>query len=312
MASDPNVLILDGAAGTYLESQGVDLHPKLWSSGTLLTSEGHDMIRKLHQAYIASNVDVITSVTYQASVPGLMAAGVNETESHELITRAVCIAREEAEKHNAGQTGHKVRVAAGLGPYGAYLSQGEEYTGDYGSRLTQSEFDSFWIPRVKAALKGNPDFLLFETVPNYDELKAIVTDAAPLARAAGVPVWISFSLKVTDNSVTLADGTPIDTIKQLLSNNRDLVQLIGANCFDVALVPRVIDALNLVGLPLIIYPNSGETYDGHLKTWTDNHADGSHGTWDPKAWATRGVRVIGGCCRTTPETISEISSAVQL
>ena len=311
MSSAPSVLVLDGAAGTYLESLGVQPHPKLWSSGALINPEGYESIRKLHQAYMNSNADVITSVTYQASIPGFMAAGISETESPKLITTGVILAREEADKFNRENNGH-VKVAAGLGPYGAYLSSGEEYTGNYGKEFTEDVSKSFWIPRVRAALEGNPDALLFETVPNFEELRSIVTHAVPLANKKKIPVWISLSLKISGNDsskeVKLADGTSINHIKDLIDQNPNAVDLIGANCFDIAAVPLVISELSKVGLPLIIYPNSGEVYDGVSKTWASMSPEGRE--WNPREWASQGAKVIGGCCRTNPKTIKDICNAL--
>lgn len=312
MSSESNVLVLDGAAGTYLESLGVQLHPKLWSSGALMNPEGYESIRKLHQAYMKSHANVITSVTYQASIPGFMAAGISEKECPKLITHGVVLAREEADKFNRENNGN-VRVAAGLGPYGAYLSSGEEYTGAYGADFNQDISKSFWIPRVEAAIEGNPDALLFETIPNIEELKTLVNYAAPLANKKDIPVWISLSLNICENEnglkeVKLADGTSIDQIKKLIDDSPNSIELIGANCFDIAAVPNVISELAKVGLPLIIYPNSGEVYDGISKTWASTTPEGRE--WDPREWASRGAKVIGGCCRTNPKTIEDICNAL--
>jgi len=291
------VLVLDGAAGTYLETLGAQSHPTLWSSGNLLTPEGQDMLRQLHRAYIDAGADVLTSTTYQASIAALTAAGLSEAEAAQLITDGVQIAKDEA-----ARASRPVQVAAGLGPYGAYLSHGEEYSGEYGG-ASYATLQEFWAPRVRAALAARPDALLFETVPSFLELQVIFEKLAPLADAQQIPVWVSLSLNTKSQEITLADGTPLSRLAELVPRGAPH-RLIGANCFDVSRTADVLRALQPLGLPMIVYPNSGETYDGHTKTWhgSDNL------TWDAQNWAALGAAVIGGCCRTSPSSIRELKT----
>ena len=79
---------------------------------------------------------------------------------------------------------------------------------------------------------------------------------------------------------------------------------VGVNCVRPEDVLPALDALAGTGLPLVVYPNSGETWDAAAERWT-----GSPG-WDPAAvpsWVAAGARLVGGCCRVPPEQIAALS-----
>lgn len=295
------LLVLDGASGTLLENQGVGLHPKLWSA--IAIARNLDAVRKLHRDYFDAGANIATTVTYQASVPVFSEElGISEEEAANLLTSAVSVAKDEALK---APSPDKRYVAAGLGPYGAHLLLGQEYTGDY-SGITTSEIEKWHGPNVKAVLAGKPDILLFETIPNITEVIGIInlTNRMDIS----IPIWMGLSVKATDLGVTLADGTPLNFVAEKLKNSK--IQAIGANCFQLHRASAVISALrNAFNLPLIIYPNSGEVYDAVSKVWNDPEHT-SLRAWDIGDWVKNGVRVIGGCCRTGPEQIRYISKCV--
>ena len=299
--TESKVLVLDGAAGSYLEAMNVPLHPKLWSSGALMNKEGQMAIRDLHRAYLDAGADVITSVTYQASVAGFQEAGLSEKDSYNLIKLGISLAQEEAKLYGPDKL-----VAAGFGPYGAYLCEGQEYTGDYKS-IHKSTLRDFWLPRINAALEKRPDYILFETIPNLDELEVIVNDLTPLCKAQGIPVWVSLSIKIEEGDVKLADGTDLHELTDMV----DRISLIGANCFDAHRINLILGKFQQLKMPLIFYPNHGEVYDGITKTWTRSDTVECFNSDMIRNMIECGTLVIGGCCNTTPDTIRIINKAVQ-
>jgi homocysteine S-methyltransferase len=60
------------------------------------------------------------------------------------------------------------------------------------------------------------------------------------------------------------------------------------------------------GKPVLVYPNSGEAYDAASKTWSGGVTTGGYGSW-ARLWQQAGARLIGGCCRTTPEDIRMVA-----
>lgn len=93
---------------------------------------------------------------------------------------------------------------------------------------------------------------------------------------------------------------------RVFANSKQIVA-IGINCAPLSVVTEAIKVLRAnTQKPIIVYPNSGETYDPETKTW---HGSESCNELDLKSeeWYQVGARLIGGCCRTTPHHIEEIS-----
>jgi homocysteine S-methyltransferase len=148
------------------------------------------------------------------------------------------------------------------------------------------------------------DLLACETVPSLDEGRALVQ---LLAEFPNVPAWLSFSCK--DNR-HLCHGEPFSEAVALANESPNLVA-VGVNCTP----PRFIEGLleSVAGIakkPLLVYPNSGETWNADKHGW---EGTSSAPDWTVAAvrWRQAGARLIGGCCRTTPETIRQIAIAMQ-
>lgn len=133
-------VVLDGGLATELENRGHDLDHRLWSARMLLTDA--EAIRDVHRSYLAAGADCLTSASYQASIPGLLAGGLSEQEAKLLLNFSVAIAcevrDEHFEWHGNNQTTRPL-VAASVGPYGAYLADGSEYVGNYDISRTNCE-----------------------------------------------------------------------------------------------------------------------------------------------------------------------------
>jgi homocysteine S-methyltransferase len=329
-ASD--IIILDGGLGTELEFRGYDLsQDPLWSAGLVQRDPG--ALAAIHRSYLEAGADVITAATYQGSI-GPMA----EHLFAELVRIAVRTRDEFVRDHQAeiefvgaperlsdsidfstANTGDVIAnsgaprrqrrkwplVAVGMGPYGAYLGKGQEYTGDYGE-VSKSMLIEFHRRKLEAlAAEGiEPELLLFETIPNSLELAAIADllqqqDQKQKQPAQKSKAWlalsVSFDKDITSdgrNRVFLADGTPLTSSgsSTVSSSNNSLepqfralapyISAIGVNCCPL---DKVILALTELGAIfsqspmsassstpplLIVYPNSGEIYSGETKTWS--------------------------------------------
>ena len=139
-----------------------------------------------------------------------------------------------------------------------------------------------------------------ETLPSFAEIKALAAllQAWPDARA-----WFSFTLRDAHH---LSDGTPLAEVVKVVEATPQIVAL-GINCIALA---NTIDALehlhSLSALPLVVYPNSGETYDAVSKSWHAHGAACDTLAGHLPAWLASGAKLIGGCCRTTPEDIAAL------
>jgi homocysteine S-methyltransferase len=286
-------VVLDGAMGTELGRRGADLHDPLWSARVLL--EAPDLVREVHASYFAAGADVAISASYQATFEGLALRGVDREAAARLMRSSVAIAREAA--------GADGIVAASVGPYGAFLGNGAEYTGEYD--LDQDELVAFHAPRLEALAAATPDLFAIETIPSIVEVRALVRalDAVP-----EVPAWITFSCR---DGGHLCDGTPVGEAVEAAASAGSVVAL-GINCTSPLHVVSLIEqAVARTDLPVACYPNRGSFWDPIRKDWVDPPRQDARPTLRPLDWRAAGARLIGGCCGTTPDDIAGMSRALR-
>jgi len=297
-------LVIDGALATELERRGCDLKDSLWSAKILL--EQPDVIKQVHADYFKAGADCAITASYQATVEGFAKRGLNEKEAIALIQKSVKLAIEARDEFWADESNRigrsKPFVAASVGPYGAFLADGSEYRGDYG--LTEKELMDFHRPRMRALIEAGADLLACETIPCLIEAQAI---AKLLKEFPNVTAWISFSAR---DEKHISEGQVFaDCIKQLENNNQ--IAAIGINCTSPKYISSLIrEAKKATNKPILVYPNSGETYDATKNDWDGNPVYESFGE-QATEWHKAGARLIGGCCRTTPEDIRVIASWVR-
>ena len=198
-------LILHGALGTEMESLGYDISGKLWSAKYLF--EKPEVIQEIHETYVAAGADLITTSSYQATLPGLMEAGLTEKEAEQIIVLTVQLAKNARDKvwTTLDETEKAKRpyplISGDVGPYAAYLANGSEYSGDYG-QITIEELKDFHRPRIQILLDQGVDLLALETIPNRLEALALIellAEEFPESEA-----YLSFTVQ---ESGTISDGT---------------------------------------------------------------------------------------------------------
>jgi homocysteine S-methyltransferase len=284
--------VLDGGMSNALEARGHSLAGHLWTARVL--AEAPHEVAAVHREYFAAGARVATTASYQASVPGLVASGLDRSRAETLIGDSVRVARDVVDE--LADDGVQRMVAASVGPYGAYLADGSEYTGRYG--VSATALRDFHLPRLELLTAADPDLLAVETIPDVDEAEVLVD----LIDQAGLPAWFSFSI---DGDRTRADQ-PLDDAFAVAASARSVVA-VGVNCCRPAdVLPAVEAAVATTRLPAVCYPNSGEA-------WTA--ADGE-GRWNGAAafdvasapgWVAAGARWVGGCCRVGPAQIRALA-----
>jgi len=294
-------LVIDGALATELERRGCDLKDPLWSAKILL--EQPEIIKQVHYDYFNAGADCAITASYQATVEGFAKRGLNEKEAIALIQKSVKLAVEARDEFWADETHRfgraKPFVAASVGPYGAFLADGSEYRGKYG--LTEKELMDFHRPRMKALLAAGTDMLACETIPSLTEAQAI---AKLLREFPNTTAWVSFSAR---DEKHISEGQVFaDCVKELEDDQQ--IAAIGINCTSPKYISSLIcEAKKATTKPILVYPNSGETYNATKHDWDGNPIHESFGE-QAKEWFKAGARLIGGCCRTTPEDIRVIAS----
>ena len=293
-------LVIDGALATELERRGCDLKDDLWSAKILL--EQPEKIKQVHYDYFKAGADCAITASYQATVEGLTKRGLTEPEAIALIQKSVKLAIEARDEFWADESNRSGRakpfVAASVGPYGAFLANGEEYRGNYG--LTEEELMDFHRPRMKALIEAGADILACETIPCLVEAQALVK---LLDEFKSIDAWISFSCRDEEH---VNEGQRLeDCVRHVEAS--PFVVAVGVNCTSPKYIPSLIhEAKKGTNKPVLVYPNSGESYDASKNDWDGHRVYESFGE-EAREWFRAGARLIGGCCRTTPEDIREIA-----
>jgi homocysteine S-methyltransferase len=293
-------IVLDGGLATELESQGHDLRDGLWSARLLRDDPG--AIEDAHMAYLRAGAQVIISATYQASIESFARSGMSAEAAEELLTRSVELAQRA--RRRVAEDDPCVAaalVAASVGPYGAILSEGQEYTGDYGA-LTVEQLEAFHERRLRVLVAAEPDCIACETIPRADEAGIL---AGVLDRLAAPPGWISFTCR---SGEATSHGEPIELAVEAATSGESVVA-VGINCTAPEHVPELLRrAATATDLPLIAYPNSGRVWDGNERGWLTLGDDRL--ALDAVAeWIDAGARIVGGCCGIGPAAIGEIADA---
>lgn len=277
---------LDGGLATRLEARGHDLSDSLWSARLLLSDP--DEVRAAHADFFAAGAQVATTASYQVSASGFARAGLEPADATTALRRSVTLAREAA----AGESDRW--VAASVGPYGATLADGSEYRGDDG--LTTAQLRAWHRPRLEALADAGPDVLAVETMPRLAEVESVLEETSDL----GLPVWVS----VTTAGGRTRRGEPFADVVALAESAPHVVA-VGANCCDPDDIAHLAAARGR--LPLVFYPNSGETWDAAARGWTGTPTLDAEAA---RSWVGSGAALVGGCCRVGVDLVAALRAGL--
>jgi homocysteine S-methyltransferase len=145
--------------------------------------------------------------------------------------------------------------------------------------------------------------LAFETIPCLREARVL---ARLLREFPARSAWISFSCKDGEHDSEGEDiGACVDQLQEYPQ-----IAAVGVNCSRPDYItPLLRQMRECTDKPLVVYPNSGECYDASSKRWSGGAGATSLGE-QARGWYAEGARLIGGCCRTTPEDIRGVKQSV--
>ena len=293
------VMILDGGLATELEAQGCDLNDDLWSARIL--ADQPEKIKRVHLNYLEAGSDCIVTSSYQATLQGFAKHGLSTRVAKRLLLRSVDLAidaRDEfwsRQEHRLGRL--RPLVAAGIGPYGAYLADGSEFRGDYD--LSEAGLYEFHRPRWEILVASDADHMACETIPSAPEARAL---GRLIAETSEKEAWISFTCPT---ATEISDGTDLRAVVAELAQIEN-VAAIGVNCTAPRLIPKIVSLLaKTTARPIVVYPNSGEIWEQSSRQWLpgDPALDLAQ---EAAGWQRLGARLIGGCCRTNPAYIRQL------
>lgn len=273
-----NVLVADGAMGTILYSEGLDTCPEAYN----LTHP--NKVERIHRSYIEAGADVIQTNTYGANFEKLKVFGL-EHKVKEIHKAAVQIAKRAANKETFI-----------LGTVGGFRGIKQE---DLSLSTIQYHTDN----QIDTLIKEGVDGLLFETYYDLDELTSVITATR---QKYDIPIIAQLT---ASNTNYLVDGTEInEALKHLIECGANVV---GLNChhgphhmqrsFSHIELPEHAYLSCYPNASLLDIENSEFKYSNNAKYFGDVAQE----------LINEGVRLIGGCCGTTPEHISYIKESVK-
>jgi 5-methyltetrahydrofolate--homocysteine methyltransferase len=281
-AVNERVLILDGAMGTMLQERGL----KAGQSPEELNLTAPEIVAGVHQAYLDAGADIIVTNTFGGTCEKLSHYGLGNRVA-EINRKAVDIARQVA--------GGKAYVAGSVGPTGRFL----EPVGD----LSFDECTAIFREQAAALVEAGCDLITLETFLDIKEIRAAVIAIREVS--ATIPVMAMLTFEDKGRSVL---GTPAESAAITLEAVG--ADILGSNCglgvdgmYDILCAMRRVTRLPLIcqanaGLPILkdgktVFPGTPE----EMVSFHDRLIE-------------LGVRVIGGCCGTTPAHIAAMQLAL--
>jgi homocysteine S-methyltransferase len=276
-------LVGDGGMGSQLVERGV-----LFSVNyEELNLSRPELIRRIHEDFLQAGADILETNTFGANRVRLAHHGFEE-RVREINLAAVKIAKEAAGGH--------AYLAGAMGPSGLLF----DVTNNDASRVRAA-----FKEQAQALAEGGVDFLLVETMRQPQEI-LLAVDAAREAVGRDLPIVAQVSI---DQDLAMADGTPVAVIGQKLKERG--VDALGVNCSNGPQdVFSAVEKLVLLGLPITAMPNAGlpRRVDERLLYVSTPEYFGVFA----RRMFKLGVRMVGGCCGTTPDHVRRIAGAARM
>ena len=277
------VIVADGAMGSLLyESVGPQ------RSVDELNSSDAESVFRVHQTYIEAGAQVIETNTFGANRHKLSQIGMSDRVA-ELNHRGVKIAREAREAAK-----HEVLIAGSIGPLGIVRQVRD---------LPYDQIFAIFKEQAGALEERGVDLFLVETFSDLDEL---LTAIDAIRSFSNLPIVAEMTY--SEEGATMGGMRPQDAWEKLKQKN---IQAVGANCTvgPQYLLP-VIRELNGIGMPLSAMPNAGFPKRVGDRIVYPKSSPEYFALFAEEA-AELGVRLLGGCCGTTPEHIRAMAIAVK-
>ncbi|MEJ6021257.1 homocysteine S-methyltransferase family protein [Ramlibacter sp. PS4R-6] len=315
---EKRIVILDGAMGTMLQrfklseadyrGERFKDHPKdLRNNGDLLSLTRPDVVRDIHEAYLASGVDIIETNTFGATRIAQDDYGLGDL-ALEMNVASAKLARAAADKFS---TPDKPRFVAGaLGPTPRTASISPDVNDPGARNVDFEELRAAYYEQAKGLTEGGSDLLLVETIFDTLNAKAALFAIEQYFDESGERLPVIISGTVTDASGRILSGQTVTAFWYSVRHARPLA--VGLNCaLGAALMRPYIQELAKVAGDTFIscYPNAGLP-NPMAETGFDETPEVTSRLL--REFAAEGlVNIVGGCCGTTPEHITAIREAVE-
>ena len=311
------VLVLDGATGTLIQRYQLtegDFRGERFAghsrdvrgNGDLLTLTRPDIVRAVHDAYLAAGADLISTDSFTATRIAQADYGLEDL-AHEMNVAAASIARAAADAAEAADPSRPRYVVGSIGPTNKTSSISPDVTDPAARSVTFEQLAEAYGEQVRGLIAGGADVLMIETIFDVLNAKAAIFAIEDAFETTGVrlPIWISGT--ITDASGRTLSGHTVEAFWNAVRHARPLI--VGLNC---SLGPKqlrshVQELSGLADTFVAVHPNAGlpdefgaynETPEAMAAVLAEMAGEGL-------------VNVIGGCCGTGPAHIAAIAAAAR-
>ena len=312
---EQRIAILDGAMGTMIQrfklteaqyrgERFADFAYDVKGNNELLSLTRPDVIRDIHEGYLAAGADLIETNTFGAT-------SIAQDDYHmghlayEMNLESAKLARAACDKFSTPE--HPRFVAGTLGPTNKTLSLSPDDNEPGFREVDYDQVKDVYTQQIQALLDGGVDFILIETIFDTLNAKAAIMAVLEESDRRGVEIPIMISMTITDMSGRNLSGHAIDAFWWAVRHARPLT--VGLNCsFGADLLRPHVQLLSGIADTLLMsYPNAG--LPNELGQYDELPARTGHLV---EEWAKEGlINVIGGCCGTTPAHIKAMADAVR-
>jgi S-methylmethionine-dependent homocysteine/selenocysteine methylase len=294
--TDARTVLLDGGVATELQRAGLSVRAPWWTTRALLTEANRNLLRTVHEQYVAAGTRVITAATFRCNLRTLRRTRLDDAGQAWMVHAAVGVAG--AARNEAGVPG--VLIAGSMGPVE------DCYRPDLVPPDAELREEHRWLAQQLS--RSGTDVFLAETMNTVREARIAVEEAL----SVGGRAWVSFACGA---DAKLLSGEDLTVAARAV--RRDGAEAVLVNCTSLRDTQTALRALCEVRSgPIGAYPNiedrSGVPPFEHVDRWLPPAVDPGEFAGVVAGWReTYDVRVLGGCCGSSPAHIAALAGVVQ-
>lgn len=286
-----DILLLDGATGTELDRRGVDIGLPLWSARAII--DAPDVLGDVHRAYLNAGAGAISTNTFRTHKRSLAKAGIGD-RAEALTRQAVSIAQAARDDANPAAL-----------VFGSVAPLEDCYSPDRAPDIATCRREHARL--IGHLVDAGVDLVLIETMCTAHEACAAVDAARENAPGAWAICFCLASPGAPGAPAlgTLLDGTPLSKVLPTLEGAR----FVGINCVSASMLTEQVGHLRGLlppDVPIAAYANVGHADENGAWVSTEAVEPERYASYAME-WIDAAAQIVGGCCGTTPATISAIS-----
>ncbi|OFX01488.1 MAG: 5-methyltetrahydrofolate--homocysteine methyltransferase [Alphaproteobacteria bacterium RIFCSPHIGHO2_12_FULL_63_12] len=309
------IVVLDGAAGTFIQSYGLDeagyrgerfasWNSDVRGNNDLLILSRPEIVLEMHRAYLAAGAEMIETNTFSSTTIAQSDYGM-EALAFEMNVEGARLARQAAD--DAASPNRPRYVAGAIGPTNRTCSISPDVNDPAKRNVDFDALVAAYGEAARGLVEGGADTILIETIFDTLNAKAAIFAVQELFDRLGFEIPVMLSVTITDQSGRTLSGQTAEAFWHSVRHAKPLS--VGINCAlgPDLMRPFVAELSRVADCALSAYPNAGlpNAFGGYDETPSSMAKHLSE-------WAKSGLlNIVGGCCGTTPDHIAAFARAVK-